>query len=135
MILLKFIDSRKLLRFSGYLTFVLLIMAIFGNRTMSFVAFPTIGFSISMMYSIVFSLGMNSAPSNHGSFAGILCSSIVGGAVGPLIISALSDIFSLRIGMCFIFLTVGYMTFLGFWSKPLVNNKTVRVSELFRAKK
>ena len=135
MILLKFIDSRKLLWSSGFLTVILLVMALFGNTSVSVFAFPAVGFSISMMYSIVFSLGMNTAPSNHGSFAGILCSSIVGGAIGPLIISTLSDLFSLRVGMCFIFLTVGYMTFLGFWSKPLVNNKTITIKELFRAKK
>jgi fucose permease len=135
MILLKLIDSRKLLWGSGFLTVILLLLALFGNTPMAIFAFPAVGFSISMMYSIVFSLGMNTAPSNHGSFAGILCSSIVGGAIGPLIISALSDVFSLRIGMCFIFLTVGYMTFLGFWSKPLINNKTITIRQLFSTKK
>lgn len=135
MILLKFIDSRKLLWSSGFLTAILLVLALFGSSNISLFAFPAVGFSISMMYSIVFSLGMNTAPSNHGSFAGILCSSIVGGAVGPLIISALSDVFSLRVGMCFIFLTVAYMTFLGFWAKPLINNKTIRLNEVFHSKK
>jgi fucose permease len=135
MILLKFIDSRKLLWGSGILTVVLLVLALFGTASVSLSAFSFIGFSISMMYSIVFSLGMNSAPSNHGSFAGILCSAIVGGAIGPLIISALSDLFSLRVGMCFIFLTIGFMMFIGFWAKPLVNNKTITLRELFCGRK
>lgn len=135
MILLKFIDSRKLLWSSGFLTIVLLVLALFGNAAIAVFAFPAVGFSISMMYSIIFSLGMNTAPSNHGSFAGILCSSIVGGAIGPLIISTLSDAFSLRVGMCFIFFTVGYMIFLGFWSKPIINNKTIALKELFHSKK
>jgi fucose permease len=135
MILLKFIDSKKLLQGSGFLTVILLSLALFGSRTISILAFPAIGFSISMMYSIVFSLALNSASSNHGSFAGILCSAIVGGAGGPLIISTISDGFSLRIGMCFIFLTVGYMTFVGYWAKPLISNKTISFSELFRHRK
>jgi fucose permease len=135
MVLLKFIDSRKLLWGSGILAVILLAMALFGPARLSLIAFPCIGFSISMMYSIVFSLGMNSAPSNHGSFAGILCSAIVGGAIGPLLISALSDLLSLRIGMCFIFLTIGFMMFLGFWAKPLVNNKTITLHELFFGRK
>ncbi len=135
MILLKFIDCRKLLRGSGFLTIVLLLLALLGNRNVSLVAFPSIGFSISMMYSIVFSLGLNSAPSNHGSFAGILCSAIVGGAIGPLIISKISDITSLKLGMCFIFITVGYMTFLGYWAKPLINNKTLKLKEFFHRSK
>jgi fucose permease len=135
MILLKFFDCRKLLRGSGYLTIILLLLALFGNKSVSLIAFPSIGFSISMMYSIVFSLGLNTAPSNHGSFAGILCSAIVGGAVGPLIISKISDLTNLKLGMCFIFLTIGYMTFLGFWSKPIINNKTIKFSELFHRRK
>ena len=61
MILLKLIDSKRLLQISGVLTIVLLITALFGNKEASIIAFPAIGFSISMMYSIVFSLALNSA--------------------------------------------------------------------------
>jgi len=134
MILLKLMDSRRLLQLSGILTIALLLTALFGTRSMSLFAFPAIGFSISMMYSIIFSLALNSARNNHGSFAGILCSAIVGGAGGPLIISALSDVTSLRIGMLSIFIFVGYMTFIGFWAHPLINNKTISLKELLKKK-
>ena len=86
------------------------------------------------MYSIVFSLALNSAISNHGSFAGILCSGIVGGAVGPLLVGILSDMTDLRIGMLLILIFMGYITFVGFWAHPFVNNKTVRLRELFQKK-
>ena len=89
-------------------------------------------FSISMMYSIVFSLALNSASQHHGSFAGILCSAIVGGAGGPMIVSTLADATSLRTGMLFILVFVGYITFIGFWARPLINNKTIRLKELFK---
>ena len=91
-----------------------------------------VGFSISMMYSIVFSLALNSASQHHGSFAGILCSAIVGGAGGPMIVSTLADATSLRTGMLFILVFVGYITFIGFWACPLINNKTVRLKDLFK---
>ena len=61
MILLKLIDSKRLLQVSGVLTIVLLLAALFGSKDVSLIAFPAIGFSISMMYSIVFSLALNSA--------------------------------------------------------------------------
>lgn len=102
MVLLKLIDSKRLLQFSEMLTIVLLLSALFGNKEVSFIAFPAIGFSILMMYSIVFSLALNSASQHHGSFAGILCSAIVGGAGGSMIVSTIADATSLRIGMLFI---------------------------------
>lgn len=134
MLLLKLIDSRLLLKYSGCLTIILLACAIWGGRSLSSLAFPAIGFSISVMYSIVFSLALNSVPSNHGSFAGILCTAIVGGAAGPLIISSVADLTSLRIGMCVVFIFVAYIVFVAFTANPLVNNKTVSVKELLRIK-
>ena len=134
MVLLKLVDSKRLLQVSGGLTIGLLLVALLGSKEASMIAFPAIGFSISMMYSIVFSLALNSASQYHGSFAGILCSGIVGGAGGPLIISTLSDMTSLRTGMLVILVFVGYITFIGFWAKPLVSNKTVSLKELFHRK-
>ena len=125
MIALKLVDSRRLLQVSGVLSIVLLASALFGTADMATIAFPAIGFCISMMYSIVFSLALNTATAYHGSFAGILCTGIVGGAGGPLLISLLADATSLRTGMCLIFLFMGYITFIGFWARPLVANKTI----------
>lgn len=132
MILLKLMDSKRLLQLSGVLTIVLLLTALFGSKEVSLIAFPAIGFSISMMYSIVFSLALNSARQHHGSFAGILCSAIVGGAGGPMIVSTLADFTSLRTGMLAILLFIGYITFIGFWARPLINNKTVKLKDLFK---
>lgn len=131
MLLLKLFDSKKILVYSGILTMILLVSALFGSREVSMIAFPAIGFSISMMFSIVFSLALNSASENHGSFAGILCSGLAGGAGGPLIVSTIADATNLRIGMLFILVFVIYITAIGFWAKPLINNKTVKLKELF----
>lgn len=135
MVLLKLVDSRRLLQISGILAMLLLAAALFGTAGMATFAFPAIGFCISMMYSIVFSLALNTATANHGSFAGILCTGIVGGAGGPLLVSLLADATSLRTGMCLIFLFMGYITFIGFWARPLINNKTIKLSEFFSSKK
>uniref|UniRef100_UPI004047531C hypothetical protein n=2 Tax=Roseivirga sp. TaxID=1964215 RepID=UPI004047531C len=92
---------------------------------MALVAFPVVGFCTSVMYSIIFSLALNSVPKNHGSFSGILCTGIVGGAVVPSIIGALGDVIGLRLAMTFMFLTLGFILSIGFWSKPLITNSTI----------
>lgn len=132
MLLLKLIDSRRLLQISGVLSIILLVVALFGPTAVAVWAFPAIGFCISMMYSIVFSLALNSVSQNHGSFAGILCSGIVGGAGGPLIVGLVADATSLRVGMLVVVLFMSYITFIGFWAHPLVNNKTVSLKQLFK---
>lgn len=130
MVLLKLVDSKYLLRVSGMLSMVLLMVALFGPVDVALWAFPAIGFCISMMYSIVFSLALNTVDKHHGSFAGILCAGIVGGAGGPLLIGIISDMTSLRTGMMLILLFMGYITFVGFWARPLINNKVISLKEL-----
>lgn len=135
MILLKLIDSKRLLQISGILSMCLLLTALFSPAEIAIWAFPAIGFSISMMYSIVFSLALNTVKQYHGSFAGILCSGIVGGAGGPLLVSLVSDTTSLRVGMLLVLVFMGYITFIGFWAHPLINNKTVSLKELITFRK
>ncbi|MCC8170611.1 MAG: sugar MFS transporter [Parabacteroides sp.] len=129
--LLKLVDSKRLLQVSGFLSMLLLLAALFGSAETAIRAFPAVGFCISLMYSIVFSLALNSATQNHGSFAGILCSGIAGGAGGPLLVSLLADATSLRTGMLLILVFMAYITGIGYWARPLVNNKTVSLKKLF----
>lgn len=132
MILLKLIDSKKLLRYSGYITLILLGLSLYGPKNIAVICLPAMGFSISMMYSIIFSLALNSTKNHLGSFAGVLCSAIVGGAIGPLIVGIIADLTNLRIAMLLIAVFVGYMIFIGFKAHPLVNNKTVPLKELLK---
>ena len=62
---------------------------------------------------------------HHGSFSGILVTGIAGGAIVPLIVGSLGDVFGLRVGMIFLFLTYGYILSIGFWAKPIITNKTI----------
>src|SRR5690606_41469067 len=86
-----------------------LLAALFGTTTMAVYAFPLCGFFASVMWSIIISLALNSVSSHHGTFAGILCTGIVGGAVVPPIIGGLAELVGLRIGMTFLFITLGYV--------------------------
>jgi fucose permease len=129
LILLKLIDSRKILLGSVSLSVICLLVALFGPAYIARYAFPSIGFLISVLYPILFSLALNSVEEHHGSFAGILCTGIVGGAAVPWIIGGLSELFELRFAMLFLLITFGYMFSVGIWAKPIVLNKTIRIGK------
>jgi fucose permease len=125
LILLKFLDSKIVLRIFTSAAIISLTAALFGGPKLSLAAFPATGFFISVIWSIVVSLALNSVDKHHGSFSGILVSGIMGGAVAPLIIGALGDMTGLRGGMTFLYLTLGYILGISFWAKPLISNKTI----------
>lgn len=123
LVALRLWDSRIVLRVACVLATAFLLCSLLGSGQMALFCFPAFGFSLSVMYSIVFSLALNSVSKHHGSFAGILCTGIVGGALGPLVVGWLSDLVGLRYGMMFICLTIAYIFSIGIWAKPLVENK------------
>lgn len=131
LVLLKLFDSRKVLMIFTVGAIVSLLTALFGGLDIAVVAFPLAGFFASVMWSIIVSLALNSVPNHHGTFSGILCSGIAGGAVVPLIVGGLAEWLGLRLAMLFILLTLGYIFSIGLWAKPLVNNETVRFRDLF----
>ena len=125
LILLKLFDSRRVLVVFACAAIVTLSLALFGPAQVSYFAFQALGFCASVMWSIVFSLALNSLDRHHGSFSGILCTGIVGGAVLPWVIGLLADHIGLRLGMTVLYLTLGYILSIGFWARPLVANATL----------
>jgi len=131
LVVLKLVDSKLILKAVSLLAMGTVAAALFGPAQLALWAFPVAGFFLALMYSIIFSLALNSLEKHHGSFSGILCSGIFGGALVPLIIGWLGDQLGLKIAMLFLYVTLGYIFAIPFWAKPLVNNKTIRFSELF----
>lgn len=125
--LLKVMDSSKVLIIFTVLAIVALSVGLFSsNDRVALYAFPVVGFFAAVMYPIIFSLALNSVEEHQGAFSGILLTGVIGGAVIPLIIGALGDQFGLRIGMLFLYITLGYILSVGFWANPLIKNKTIR---------
>lgn len=125
MLLLKLLDSRKVLLGFSLGALASLTVALFGNGTAEKVAFPLTGLFASVMWPIIISLALNSVAEHHGPFAGILGTGIMGGAVVPLIIGRLGDSFGLRTGMMFLYVTFGWVLCVSFWAKPLITNQTL----------
>ncbi|OIN60610.1 MFS transporter [Arsenicibacter rosenii] len=127
LLLLKFLDSRLVLSLFTVGAILSLGAGLFGSREVALYAFPAVGFFASVMWSIVVSLGLNSVPHHHGTFSGILCTGIAGGAIVPLVIGGLAELTELRTAMLFLFLTLGYIFSIGIWARPLVTNARIRL--------
>ena len=126
LVLLKIIDSKIVLRIFTSSAFITLTITLFGNARMALFGFPALGFCLSVMYGIIFSLALNSVSKYHGSFAGILCTAIAGGAIFSLLIGKLKDVIGLQAGMMILYLPLLYILSLSFWAKPIVQNATIR---------
>ena len=124
LVLLKFMDSRKVLIINSIISILALLVALFGTSQQALIAFPVIGFFIATMWSIIISLALNSLSDSHGSFSGILVTGIIGGAFIPFIVGAIGDVFGLKTGLLFLIITLLFILSIGFWAKPLINNKT-----------
>jgi FHS family L-fucose permease-like MFS transporter len=125
LVLLKFVDSRKVLLGFTAAAIVFLSLALFGPAPLALIMFPLMGFAASVMWPVIFSLALNSVSSHHGSFSGILCTGIIGGALVPLLIGRLGDAFGLRQGMFVLYVTLGYILSIGLWARPLIVNETI----------
>jgi fucose permease len=133
-VLVKLYDCRILLRYFVFAAMFSLALALFAPANISYYAFMMVGFFLSVMWSINFSLGLNSFAKNHGAIAGILCTGVIGGAIAPFIIGTLKDMIGLQLAMCFNFVLLLYILWISFWAKPLVNNQTTALKDLFKKK-
>jgi fucose permease len=125
LVLLKFLDSRIVLRGFTLAALVFLTLALFGPGPLALLMFPLMGFAASVMWPVIFSLALNSVDKHHGSFSGILCTGIIGGALLPPLIGLIGGGLGLRQGMFVLYLTLGYILSIGIWARPLIVNETI----------
>ena len=124
--LLKVMDSKIVLRFFTLAALIILTFTLFGKVQYALFGFPALGFCLSVMYAVIFSLALNSVSKSHGSFAGILCTGIAGGAIVSLLVGKLKDLIGLQAGMTVLYLTLAYILSLSFWAKPIVKNAIIK---------
>lgn len=124
--LVRIMDSKIVLRIFTIASIVVISMTLFGSTAVARIGFPAMGFTISVMYALIFSLALNSVNGYHGSFSGILCTAIAGGAIFSLLIGNLKDITGLRAGMMILYLPLAYILWISFYANPLVKNATYK---------
>ncbi len=124
MILLKFFDSRKVLAGLTIFAIVSLTVALYGGTNASKIAFPMVAAFESVMWPVILSLALNSVSRHHEVLSGFMFTASVGGALGPVIVGSMGDIFGLGISLNYLFLPLLIVLSVAFWAKPLVTNKT-----------
>ena len=134
LLLLKLLDAQAVLAGFTVLAMVCVGLALFGPAQVALWAFPATGFFLSVMFSIVFSLALNSVSRHHGALSGILCTGILGGAVVPLFVGVLGDRLGLRLALMTVFVTLGFILSMAGWARPLIRNETVSLLELIRVR-
>lgn len=125
LLFLKLFDSKKVLFVSAIGALISFGIALYGSTDQALLCFPLTGLFLSVMWGVIFSLALNSVPRHHGTFSGILCTAIAGGAVVPLIIGTLSESIGLRGAMTVIFVTLAYVISVSIWARPLIRNSTI----------
>jgi MFS transporter, FHS family, L-fucose permease len=135
MVLLRLLDAKVVLAAFTVCALACVALALFGSADVALLAFPATGFFLSVMWSIIFSLALNSVSCHHGAFSGILCTGILGGAVVPLLVGTLGDRIGLRLAMLTVFVTLGFILSIVWWARPLIRNETVGVLELFNLRR
>jgi fucose permease len=135
LVLLRLLDAKLVLAVFTVFAIGCVGLALFGPAEVALLAFPASGFFLSVMWSIIFSLALNSVSDHHGAFSGILCTGILGGAVVPLLVGMLGDRFGLRLAMLIVFATLGFILSISWWARPLIRNETVGILELLSVRR
>jgi len=125
LLLLRLLDARVVLVLFSTFAIICIGLALFGDVSVAPQAFSAAGFFLSVMFSVIFSLALNSLASHHGALSGILCTGILGGALLPLLVGLFGDRIGLRPALTILFICVGYILSIGFWARPLVRNETL----------
>ena len=113
------IKGGVLLAFNAVIACILLLVTILGSGQLAMYSVLLVGLFNSIMFPVIFSLGVNSLGSRTSEGSGILCLAIVGGAIVPLLMGILADNIGLQLSfwlplVCYIY--IAYYGLIG--SKP-----------------
>lgn len=103
------IAPRLALVFNAAAACVLVALAIVSSENLAMCAILAVGFFNSIMFPTIFSLAIKDLGAHTSEASGILCLSIVGGAVVPLLQGALADLIGLQPAfflpiLCYVFI-------------------------------
>jgi FHS family L-fucose permease-like MFS transporter len=96
---LNIFGSRRMLRLYALLALVSVLVANFGSKNVSAVAFVACGFFTSVLFTLIFSGTIHTVSQYPGTVSGLLCTAIVGGAIIPLIAGRAGDYWGMHAAM------------------------------------
>jgi len=111
--------AGHLLAFNSIAACLLLLVTILGSGHLAMYAILLVGLCNSIMFPVIFSLGVNVLGSRTSEGSGILCLAIVGGAIVPLLMGMLADTIGLQLAFWLPLICYIYIAFYGLvGSKP-----------------
>ena len=117
--LMQKIKGGTLLAFNALTVCILLTVTVLGAGEIAMWAVLSIGLFNSIMFPVIFSLGVNRLGDRTSEGSGILCLAIVGGAILPLIQGFIADEVNLQISFALPILCYLYIAYYGvIGSKP-----------------
>lgn len=121
-LLVKF-SSVKFFKLITIVSVLALIALIFvANKVFVFALFAIIGFSIANVFSIIFSMAIQSRPDKANEISGLMITGVFGGAVITFIMGLTSDVMGSQVGsVLIILLSAIYLLFCAF----VVNSKKI----------
>lgn len=106
----------KAITITAVLALIALIFA--GDKITIFALFAIIGLAIANVFSIIFSLALQSRPDKANEISGLMITGVFGGAVIPFIMGLMSDVVGSQIGsLLVILLSAGYLLYCAFLIK------------------
>lgn len=113
------IKGGILLAFNSIAACLLLLVTIMGDGELAMYSVLLVGLFNSIMFPVIFSLGVNALGTRTSEGSGILCLAIVGGAVLPLLMGFLADNIGLQLAFGLPLVCYIYIAFYGLvGSKP-----------------
>lgn len=106
-------DPARVLQVLAFFAFVFVVGAMGMGGIASQWSLLLVGFFNSIMFATIFSLTVGSVTHGAEKVSGILCTSVVGGAVVPLLQGHLADLFGVRASFVLPLLCYGYLVVFG----------------------
>ena len=102
------IGARSMLRLYALASTCSLLMAVFGQTSLTAIGFAACGFFTSVLFTLLFSGAINTFAEYQGTLSGLLVTASIGGAVIPPLVGLTADHLGIRIAMmvpllCFVY--------------------------------
>lgn len=122
-IILSKFNPSKFLLVTSIISICGLLMLFVSNSAVVFLGIILIGFGFANIFPLVFSIVIEKMPERSNELSGLMISAISGGAVVPLIMGRICDIYNLMVGFVVPLLCLLYILFVSLW-----NNKYQLIS-------
>lgn len=105
--IMKFYDPKKLLAIYAFINIILMVVVVMGFGMISVICLFASYFFMSIMYPTIFAVGINGLGENTEKGSSLIVMAVAGGAVIPMLMGRIADLFSMTIGfiiplICFV---------------------------------